>query len=111
MPIIQVRLLYGWVLLFSIYFDFLTGTKADLKSLNLYNSYLTDGAQNFTQKNENEIIHTIILKKAKTTTAPTDPTRQDDQVIIQFGAPDPVIYFFFRIFIIPMGMIKFSMNY
>ncbi|XP_031618343.1 ras guanine nucleotide exchange factor B-like [Contarinia nasturtii] len=65
-------------------------TKADLKSLNLYNSYLTDGAKNFTQKNENEIIHTIILKKAKTTAAPIDSSRQDDQVIIQFGAPDPV---------------------
>ncbi|XP_055315853.1 dual specificity protein kinase splA [Sitodiplosis mosellana] len=65
-------------------------TKADLKALNLYNSYLTDGAQNYTQKNEDEIIHTIILKKAKTTTAPTDKSKPDDQVIIQFGAPNPV---------------------
>lgn len=75
------------------YFFLLTGTKADLKALNLYNSYLTDGAQNYTQKgeNEDEIIHTIILKKAKSTTVPTDESKPDDQVIIQFGAPDPVI--------------------
>lgn len=77
----------------------LTGTKADLKALNLYNSYLTDGAQNYTQKNDDEIIHTIILKKAKTTTAPTDESKPDDQVIIQFGAPDPVSLFFVFIFI------------
>lgn len=75
--------------------SFTTGTKADLKALNLYNSYLTDGAQNFTQKNEDEIIHTIILKKAKTTTAPTDESKPEDQVIIQFGAPDPVSFCFF----------------
>lgn len=74
----------------------LTGTRADLKALNLYNSYLTDGAQNYTQKNDDEVIHTIILKKAKTTTAPTDESTPDDQVIIQFGAPDPVSLFYFR---------------
>lgn len=61
-----------------------TGTKADLKALNLYNSYLTDGVQNYTQNKDNEIIHTIILKKPKTTVAP------DDEVFIQFGVPDPV---------------------
>lgn len=60
----------------------------------MYNSYLTDGVQNFTQKNDNEIIHTIILKKAKTTAPPTDQSKPDDQVIIQFGAPDPVIFSF-----------------
>lgn len=76
-------------------------TAADLKALNLYNSYLTDGV-NFTQnsKDDNEIIHTIIVKAPKTTaTSPAidqgnDPTKlilpQNDQVIIQFGAPDPV---------------------
>lgn len=68
-------------------------TAADLKALNLYNSYLTDGV-NFTQnsKDDNEIIHTIIVKAPKTTTAPLDQSNahQDDQVIIQFGAPDPV---------------------
>lgn len=69
---------------------FFSGTKADLKALNLYNSYLTDGAQNFTQKNNDEIIHTIILKKPKPTIAPTDQSKQNDQVIIQFGTPDLV---------------------
>lgn len=69
-------------------------TAADLKALNLYNSYLTDGV-NFTQqsKDDNEIIHTIIVKAPKTTaTAPVDQSQQqqNDQVIIQFGAPDPV---------------------
>lgn len=77
-------------------------TAADLKALNLYNSYLTDGV-NFTQKSkdDNEIIHTIIVKAPKTTAATTstidqgnDPGKliasQNDQVIIQFGVPDPV---------------------
>lgn len=69
-------------------------TAADLKALNLYNSYLTDGV-NFTQKSkdDNEIIHTIIVKAPKpTSTAPVDTANpaQNDQVIIQFGAPDPV---------------------
>lgn len=68
-------------------------TAADLKALNLYNSYLTDGV-NFTQnsRDDNEIIHTIIVKAPKTTLAPADPSneQQNDQVIIQFGAPDPV---------------------
>lgn len=78
-------------------------TAADLKALNLYNSYLTDGV-NFTQKSkdDNEIIHTIIVKAPKTTAAAAtstidqgnDPTKlvapQNDQVIIQFGVPDPV---------------------
>lgn len=76
-------------------------TAADLKALNLYNSYLTDGV-NFTQKSkdDNEIIHTIIVKAPKTTAATStidqgnDPAKllvpQNDQVIIQFGAPDPV---------------------
>lgn len=74
-------------------------TAADLKALNLYNSYLTDGV-NFTQKSkdDNEIIHTIIVKAPKTTSPPVDQSNQqqqqlnhqNDQVIIQFGAPDPV---------------------
>lgn len=68
-------------------------TAADLKALNLYNSFLNDGV-NFTQKSkdDNEIIHTIIVKAPKTTLAPSDQTnqQQNDQVIIQFGAPDPV---------------------
>lgn len=71
-------------------------TAADLKALNLYNSYLTDGV-NFTQKSkdDNEIIHTIIVKAPKTTATSTfdqgnDPAKQNDQVIIQFGVPDPV---------------------
>lgn len=69
-------------------------TAADLKALNLYNSYLTNGV-NYTQKSkdDNEIIHTIIVKAPKQTTSP--PSEQiehsnNDQVIIQFGAPDPV---------------------
>lgn len=66
-----------------------TGT--DLKALNLYNSYFTD-AVNFTQhsKDDNEIIHTIIVKSPKATAAPSDDSSTDDQVIIQFGPPDPV---------------------
>lgn len=77
-------------------------TAADLKALNLYNTYLTDGV-NFTQKSkdDNEIIHTIIVKAPTASTSSSaaieqgnDPakfsTPQNDQVIIQFGAPDPV---------------------
>lgn len=83
-------------------------TAADLKALNLYNSYLTDGV-NYTQnsKDDNEIIHTIIVKAPKSTATPSsaasssstidqgnNPTKflgsQNDQVIIQFGVPDPV---------------------
>lgn len=63
----------------------------DLKALNFYNSYFTD-AVNFTQrsKDDNEIIHTIIVKSPKATAAPNDDSSTDDQVIIQFGPPDPV---------------------
>lgn len=68
-------------------------TAADLQALNLYNSYITDGV-NFTQqsKDDNEIIHTIIVKAPRTTVAPSDRSDEkvNDQVIIQFGAPDPV---------------------
>lgn len=67
-------------------------TAADLQALNLYNSYIKDGA-NYTQqsKDDNEIIHTFIVKAPRTTIAPIDRTsKKDDQVIIQFGNPDPV---------------------
>lgn len=59
-------------------------------SADLYNSYFTESV-NFTQKSkdDNEIIHTIIFKAPKTTLSPNDQ-QQNDQVIIQFGAPDPV---------------------
>lgn len=70
-------------------------TAADLKALNLYNSYLTDGV-NFTQKSkdDNEIIHTIIVKAPKTTATTSTIDQGNDPSkllqIIQFGAPDPV---------------------
>lgn len=70
-------------------------TAADLKALNLYNSYLANG-MNFTQnvKDDNEIIHTIIVKAAAKvpTEASVDTSErtENDQVVIQFGAPDPV---------------------
>lgn len=63
----------------------------DLRALNLYNSYFSD-AVNFTQnsKDDNEIIHTIIVKAPKATVAPSQDIAANDQVIIQFGPPDPV---------------------
>lgn len=64
-------------------------TGADLSALNQYNSYITDGFKNFTQttRNNNEIIHTIIVKATKPT---TQPKKKTDQVIIRFENPDPV---------------------
>lgn len=69
-------------------------TAADLQALNLYHSYITEGGSNYTQKSrdDNEIIHTIIVKAPKTTVSPVDrvDAKQSDQVIIRFGNPDPV---------------------
>lgn len=68
-------------------------TAADLQALNLYNSYITEGGSNFTQhsRDDNEIIHTIIVKAPKTTANPIDRAdNKNDQVIIRFGNPDPV---------------------
>lgn len=69
-------------------------TAADLQALNLYHSYITEGGKNFTQKSrdDNEIIHTIIVKAPKTTANPIDrvDNKNNDQVIIRFGNPDPV---------------------
>lgn len=71
-------------------------TAADLQALNLYNQFIVNGA-NYTQKakDENEIIHTIIVKAPKSATHASengadraeDPT---DQVVIRFEHPDPV---------------------
>lgn len=71
-------------------------TAADLQALNLYNHFIVNGA-NYTQKakDDNEIIHTIIVKAPKSTVPPieSDADRAEDpndQVVIRFEHPDPV---------------------
>lgn len=71
-------------------------TAADLQALNLYNQFIVNGA-NYTQKakDDNEIIHTIIVKASKSTAQPSEsgadrPEDPNDQVVIRFEHPDPV---------------------
>lgn len=71
-------------------------TAADLQALNLYNQYIVNGA-NYTQKtkDDNEIIHTIIVKAPKSNAKQSDSGADkvedlNDQVVIRFDHPDPV---------------------
>lgn len=71
-------------------------TAADLQALNLYNQFIVNGA-NYTQKtkDDNEIIHTIIVKAPKSAGKQTDSGTElaedlNDQVVIRFDHPDPV---------------------
>lgn len=68
-------------------------TAADLQALNLYNQYIVNGA-NYTQKtkDDNEIIHTIIVKAPKSIGLRSEEKEADpnDQVVIRFDHPDPV---------------------
>lgn len=69
-------------------------TAADLHALNLYNQYIVNGA-NYSQhaKDDNEIIHTIIVKAPKSNTKYIDAAKTEDlndQVVIRFEHPDPV---------------------
>lgn len=71
-------------------------TAADLQALNLYNQFVVNGA-NYTQKtkDDNEIIHTIIVKAPKTIAQQSDNDAANaddlnDQVVIRFDHPDPV---------------------
>lgn len=73
--------------------ELLEQSTATAQDLNFYETFLRD-TTNFTQKakDENEIIHTIIVKAPqRTTKSPiVKSEKKNDQVIIRFGNPDPV---------------------